>query len=280
VGLDVIFADASARPGAFHFVDVDAQFSRQSPDTGRGWNGLTMFGARNFAQLQRHGEGGRRQLRLIGWQRLFFGFALGTNRGLECQARSVLSGNMFDGAGLLLRRFGCGCAALQREDHLPDFDFFAFFYFDFFDHATHRGRNFHDRFVGFQLHHGLAFRDFGSRGDHQPNQIALRYIFAKLGQGELAGAGLGRSLDRRSPIAACRLRRRRCARWSRRNAGRGLWLCGACGRRCCDRRGWRSLRGWHRRRLGRNSIVDGENNLADFNLVAFFNTDFLNGAAD
>ena len=48
-------------------------------------------------KLHRHGEGRRGGLRLVGRQRLFFGFAFGANRGLKCEARAVLSGNVFDG---------------------------------------------------------------------------------------------------------------------------------------------------------------------------------------
>ena len=56
VCLHVVFADASAGAGAFHFVNVDADFARQAPDMRRGRNRLAMLGARNFAQLRRHAE--------------------------------------------------------------------------------------------------------------------------------------------------------------------------------------------------------------------------------
>ena len=158
VRLDVVFADASAGAGAFDFVDVDADFARQTPHVRRGGNGLTMFGAGNFAQLRRHGEHGRGLLRLVGRQRLFFGFAFGANRGLKCEARAVLSGNVFDRERCGSTGFGwCWCSAFEREDHLSDFDLLAFFYFNVFDDAADRRRNFDHGFVGFQFHDRLAF---------------------------------------------------------------------------------------------------------------------------
>ena len=62
----------------------------------RGGNGLAMFGSSNFAQLHRHAERRHCRLRLVGRQGLFFGLALGANRGLKRETRSVLSGNVFD----------------------------------------------------------------------------------------------------------------------------------------------------------------------------------------
>ena len=69
---------------------------------------------------------------------------------------------------------GCGgAAALERENYLAHFDLRAFLNLDFFDRASHRRRNFHDRLVGFQFHHRLAFGDFRSRRNHEPHQVAL-----------------------------------------------------------------------------------------------------------
>ena len=64
VSLDIVFADASAGAGAFHVVDVHADFARQAPDVRRGGNRCAMLRARHFAQLLRHGESfGRMRLR-------------------------------------------------------------------------------------------------------------------------------------------------------------------------------------------------------------------------
>ena len=96
-----------------------------------------MFGPGNFSELRGHGEPGCGRLRLIGRQRLFFRLALGANRRLKCQTRSVLSGNMFDRSVACARRFSLSrCSAFQGEDHLSNFNFLAFFYFDVFDYAA------------------------------------------------------------------------------------------------------------------------------------------------
>ncbi len=65
-----------------------------------------------------------------------------------------------------------------------------------FHHAVDGRRNFDDRFVGFQLHHWLAFGDFGAGRNHQAHQIALRDVLAEFGQFEFLGA-LAASLTRR-----------------------------------------------------------------------------------
>ena len=56
VCLDVVFTDASAGTGAFHVVDVDAEFARQSPNMRSRGNRFAMFRAGNLAQLRGHGE--------------------------------------------------------------------------------------------------------------------------------------------------------------------------------------------------------------------------------
>ena len=142
-------------------------------------NGLAVLGPSNFSQLRRHFEGSDRRLGLVRGKRLFFRLALGSNRGLECEARSVLTryvlhGSVFVGGGLGRR---CG-SAFEREDHLSNFDLLAFLNLYFFHHAAHRRGNFDDGFVGFQFHHRLAFRHFRSRRNHQANQIALGDVFS------------------------------------------------------------------------------------------------------
>ena len=70
--------------------------------------------------------------RLIGGQRLFFGFAFGLHRSLESETGCLLSGDVLDGCGCVDGRSERGSATLKREDHLADFDLLAFFYFDSF----------------------------------------------------------------------------------------------------------------------------------------------------
>ena len=188
--LDVVFADAAAGAGAFHFVNVDADFAGEASHVRRGGNGLAMFGACNFAQLRRHGEGRRGGLRLVGRQRLFFGFAFGANRGLKCEARAVLSGDVFDGGVARAGGRWSSGSAFEREDDLSDFYLFAFFDFYFFDHAADRRWNFDDGLVGFQFHHRLAFGNFRAGSDHEADEIALRNVFAEFGESEFGG-GLG-----------------------------------------------------------------------------------------
>ena len=80
--LDVIFADAAARAAALHFMNVDADFSRQPANVRRSGNRFTVFSSRNLAQLLRHGKSlGRRGRRLIRRKYLFFGLSL----GLDCR---------------------------------------------------------------------------------------------------------------------------------------------------------------------------------------------------
>ena len=91
VQLDVVFTDASARAAAVHAVDVHSNFARQSSHVRRGGNRIAMLRAGDFSQLHGHGERRSRCIRLIGWQCLLFGLALGFHRHLERQARRLLS---------------------------------------------------------------------------------------------------------------------------------------------------------------------------------------------
>ena len=112
--LHIIFADAPARPGAFHLVNVHADLARQSAD-------VTALRALvravrcppPFPVAPAWRKLGRDWLRLIGWKRLLFGFALGLDRGLESQARSVLSGDVLD-RSVLAAVPVARAAALQR----------------------------------------------------------------------------------------------------------------------------------------------------------------------
>ena len=225
------------------------------------------LGAGDLAQLHGHGEHGRGLLRLVGRQGLFFGLALGANRGLKREARSVLSGNVFDRSVACPTGFGlCWCSAFEREDDLPNFDLLAFFDFDFFDDAADGRRDFDHGFVGLEFHDRLAFGNFGAGRDHQTNEIALGDVFSEFGELEFARAGrLGRNRGGGSRSG-----------WR----GGGRWG-GHCGRlflrnrrrrgcRCCSGR----LRRGPRRSCGFGS-VDGEDDLADFDLVAFLDSDFL-----
>ena len=92
----VVFADASARACALYFIDVYADFASQAAGVRRGWNWLAMLGSSHLAQLHRHGKRFRARLRLIGRQRLFFGFTFSANGSLECKPRTMLSGDVFD----------------------------------------------------------------------------------------------------------------------------------------------------------------------------------------
>ena len=222
VSLDVVFVDTSAGPRTFHLIDVEAQFACQAAYVGRGWDGRAVFGPGNLSQLHRHGESRRLLSRLIGRQRLLFRFSLRPNCRLECKPGSVLSGNVFHGCGCG-RSFGCRRAStLEGEDHLSDFNLLAFFNFYFLDHASDRRGHFDDCFVGFEFHHGLAFRHVCARGDHEPHQVALRDVFTEFGELEFAGAGRIRDL-----AGLCWRRR------SRSSLGRfgrtGLWRGGRSG---------------------------------------------------
>src|SRR5271165_32629 len=209
VSLDVVFADASARACAFHFVNVNADFAGKSSHVGRGRNRLAIFGARNFAQLYGHGEYRCDRLRLIRRQRLFFRFAFGANGGLKREAGSVLPGNVFDGSVADALRFGLrGGSAFEREDYLSNFDLLAFFYFDFFNDAADRRRHFDHSLVGLEFHHRLAFGNFGAGRDHQANQIALGDVFSEFGEFEFAGAGGDLNRRRRAGHYWRRQRRR------------------------------------------------------------------------
>ncbi len=148
-----------------------------------------MFRARHLAQLCGHAERcGTRLLRLVGRQSLLFRLAFGANRCLKRQTRAVLSGNMLDRSVPRTTGFrGRSLPTLEREDHLPNLDLLALFYLHFFHYAADRRRNFDHGLIGLQLHDRLAFGNFGAGRDHQSHQVALRNIFAKFGEFELAG---------------------------------------------------------------------------------------------
>src|SRR6202167_4967506 len=100
VSFDIVFTDASARTRALDFINVDANFASQAARARSCGNRVTMLSSGNLAQLHWHGERRGPRLRLVGRQRLFFRFALGTNRGLESQTRSVLAGGVVHGPAL------------------------------------------------------------------------------------------------------------------------------------------------------------------------------------
>ena len=137
MSLNVIFVDASARAAAFNFINIDADLARQAANVRRSRRRCTMLGARNLAQLLRHGECfGCEGRGLIRQNHLRFSFALGVDRRLQRQASFVLFRNVLHRA--VFRFFGlCGRAALQGENHLADFDLRALFDLDFLDRASH-----------------------------------------------------------------------------------------------------------------------------------------------
>jgi len=57
---------------------------------------FAVFRSGDLAELHRHGERSRTRLWLIGRQSLFLGFTFGANCGLECEARAMLSRDVFD----------------------------------------------------------------------------------------------------------------------------------------------------------------------------------------
>jgi len=109
VQLDVVIADASARAAALNGVDVHSDFARQTSYTRRSRNRIAMFGARNLAELNRHGKARRRCRGLIRRKRLLFGLALGAHRHLKRKASGLLSRNVFDRFVTLRRRCWSGC---------------------------------------------------------------------------------------------------------------------------------------------------------------------------
>ena len=82
------------------------------------------------------------------------------------------------------RRRSCSGSVFHSEDDLSHPQLVAFFYADFPDGARHRRRHFHNRLVGLELHHRLAFGDAGARLDHQANQVAALDVLAQFGQFE------------------------------------------------------------------------------------------------
>src|ERR1700678_138049 len=106
MSLYVVFADASAGAGALYFIDVYADFASQAEGVRRGWDWLAMLRSCHLAQLHRHGKRFRARLWLIGRQRLFFGFTFSANGSLECEARAMLSRDVFDRAARRASWFG------------------------------------------------------------------------------------------------------------------------------------------------------------------------------
>ena len=233
-------------------------------------NGLTILCAGDLAQLHGHGEHGRGLLRLVGRQGLFFGFALGTNRGLKGETGSTPSRNVLDRSVANPTGFGlCWCSAFEREDDLSNFDLLAFFDFDVFHDAADGRRDFDYGFVGLEFHDRLAFGNFGAGRDHQTNEIALGNVFSEFGEPEFAGAGkLGCNRGGGSSSGRSGRWGGHCGRLFLRNRrGPGWWCCSRC------------LRGGLRRGFCVSSI-DGKDDLADFDLVALFDLNFLDGSGD
>ena len=87
-------------------------------------------------------------------------------------------------ASRLRRRHTAPSAVVDGEDHLSDLDLVAFFDADILYCAADRGRDFDNRFVGFQLHYRLPFAHGGARGDHEAHEIALFNVFSEFGEFE------------------------------------------------------------------------------------------------
>jgi hypothetical protein len=135
---------------------------------GRGRHRLSVLDSRHLSQLRRHVESRALRQRLIRWQRLFFGFTLGADGSLKSQARAMLSGGVFHRSVSGWFRL-CRGPAFKGEDHLAYFNFLAFLDANFLHHAVDGRGNFHNRFIGFQLHHRLAFGNFVACRNHQPD---------------------------------------------------------------------------------------------------------------
>jgi hypothetical protein len=70
----------------------------------------------------------------------------------------------------------------HREDNLPNLDLVAFLNANLLHLSAYRRRHFHDRLVGFELHHRLALADRCAGRDHQAHQVPLFNIFTKYGK--------------------------------------------------------------------------------------------------
>ena len=266
VRLDVMFADAASRAPAFYLVDVDSEFSRQTPHVRRRGCGCAMFRACHLAQLLRHGKRlGTRSRRLIRQDYLGLGLTLGCYRGLQRQASFVLFGNVFHWTVFQFFRWRGG-ATLQGENHLANFDLLAFFDPDLFHRAGHRRWNFDHGFFGLQFHHRLSFGNFRAGRNHEPHQVTLVDVFTQFRQSEF-GSSSGRlrlrcrKTCRRTRFR--RLRRRRC--W-------GLWN---GGRRFLGCRFWSGSCGPGGFSFCAGTVFDRENYLTNLDLLSLFNADFF-----
>jgi hypothetical protein len=63
---------------------------------------------------------------------------------------------------------------------LADFDLLALLDEDVLYRPTDARGNFDDSLIGLELNDGLPFGDSRAGRNHQPNQIALMYVLAKL----------------------------------------------------------------------------------------------------
>ncbi len=150
----------------------------------------------------------------------------------------------------------------EREDNVANFNLVALLYLDFFDHSADRGRNFDHRFIGFKFHHRLAFGDFDARRNHEPDEIALGDVLSEFGKFEFRGCGrrsAALSLD-----GGCWVFDRACF----------------CGRSCrssllC----FEFLRWRGRPRYTTRAVLEGEDDLANFDLLAFFDANLFHNAA-
>src|ERR1019366_1096859 len=148
--LHVVFTDAPARASAGHAANIHTNFARQTTHVRRRRYRIAVC-AGNLTQLHGHAERRYRDLRLIGWQRLFFSFALGAHGQLEREPCRLLSGDVFH-RFVPASRFHLGdYTALQRKDDLTNLDLLTLFYFDLSHYAVDRGRNFDPGVVGFEI---------------------------------------------------------------------------------------------------------------------------------
>ena len=123
---------------------------------------------------------------------------------------ALLSGHVFH-RFVLARWFRRGgCAALQRKDHLANFDLLPLFDLDLAHYAADRGRNFDDGFVGLEFHHRLAFRNARSR----------REIIKRTRSPESMFSPSSGSLNSLAVRGGCRLESSRCRGLRRRYGGR------------------------------------------------------------
>src|ERR1035441_5856553 len=105
---------------------------------------------------------------------------------------------MFDGLVPARGFRGSRPSALQVEDDLADLDLLSLFNLYVAHHAAHGGRNFDDRFIGFELHYRLAFGNARAGRNHKAHQVAGVDVLAKFWQLEVAarsGAGSRSSVN-------------------------------------------------------------------------------------